>query len=136
MRDDGHARVSLRRRLYRRALPRPLHTLFAAPWINVGIISRILDSGAAGPSGVREYQSLPPRLLAACAACNSLLIRARLRFCNFNDMRNVFWPAIFSFVKTDLINKCILPNPKEDPGKKEKDDWVTVISKSEGDRPS
>ncbi len=65
-----------------------------------------------------------------------LLIRARCRFCNFNDMRNVFWPSIFSFVKTDLINKCILPNPKEDPGKKEKDDWVTVISKSEGGRPS
>jgi hypothetical protein len=95
----------------------------------------------------------------------------RCRFCNFNDMRNVFWPSIFSFVKTDLMNKCILPNPRcvcvcvyfcvcvfvcvficvvvslcvcvymcvsfnrrEDPGKKEKDDWVTVISKSEGEQ--
>ncbi len=57
---------------------------------------------------------------------------ARYRFCNFNDMRDVFWPSIMPFTKAEMMSKGLLTSSGADAPKKDKDEWVMCMNEGQG----
>ena len=112
------------------------HTEFASSCLSfrMGNSATRSLSGASDNAGASCVSRCNVAFSAIFCALSDYAHEILYSFCNFNDMRNVFWPSIVPISKPEIMSKGLLLPSVADLSKKDKDEWVLCSVLNEGAR--